>query len=180
LIVKAKSQKRHLFFSRCFFCLSLFGFSMPNGLVDGQEPTPSLQTLLKQEATEIDYALPAAVLLPGERSLSISINGQESKPASLLISRMPSLANLDISKDGKSLTLNGSGFGPKNEKTDFLNINEFKVSKFTSWMDSKIEFDNPSPDTIKSGASEQIEMFLDADAAPNPTAKAALVVDTQK
>jgi hypothetical protein len=154
-----------------------FGEAIGSVLLDKKELSGTVQSW---HDSEIDYSLPTAVLLPGEHSLSISINGQESKPASLLISRMPSLANLYISKDGKSLTLNGSGFGPKNEKADFLKINEFNVSKFTSWTDAKIEFDNPSTDTIKSGVSEQIEMFLDADAAPNPTAKAALVVDTQK
>ena len=117
---------------------------------------------------KIEYSLSKDALTPGDHSISVSVDSKESNSKLLTILRNPKIDNLEISKDGKLLTLNGSGFGKQQENGDSLQIDEIKIQKITTWNVSKIVFDNlPAPTTlITSDKKVTVKLFLDGNATP--------------
>jgi hypothetical protein len=141
-----------------------FGSTKGSIMIDKKADQGTIQSWFD---SKIEYSLSKDALTPGDHSISVSVDSKESNSKSLTISRNPKIDNLGVSKDGKLLTLNGSGFG-KQTKGDSLQIDVIKIPKITSWNDSKIVFDNlPAPTTLTTSDKEvTVKLFLDGNAKP--------------
>ncbi len=126
--------------------------------------------------TTITFTLTNPSLTPGQKALGVTVGTQNSNSVTLTVLRSPTITNLALSVDGKTLTLTGSGFGPQQNDGDLVKINDKPSGRIISWNDTTIAFENPDLAIIKSGATISIKLFLDGDSATPAASRAGFTL----